>query len=693
MSSHDTRLAKTSSDLSIAVGGSFTVDPILQFLDSIVKEASPGLSVEIGPYGQLFESLLDPSSLMRCKTRLLNVILLKPSDLSEGPDRADAAADELLQAVQRYSENCKTPLLLVLTPEPDGKHHQQRRLAKRLHETGNIYVLDEDRIATLYPVQNIHDRESNRAGHIPYTESYYAALAIHITRFAWRINKPEKKVIVLDCDNTLWNGVCGELGPSGVELTAEHKGFQQHILDLADQGMLLCLNSKNAEQDVMAVFEQNTNMILRKDHLAAWQINWNSKSRNIRALAAHLDLSSDSFVFVDDNPMEIAEVRSACPEVLCIQLPKDELQYSARLQHCWALDKHRVTDADKSRTRSYQENMLRSSLENSCDDFEEFLKKLELEVNIQPLKADDCERVVQISQRTNQFNTTTLRQDTPDVQRMLTDANPSCYTVRVRDRFGDYGLVGVVSFQCTDSLFLVDSLMLSCRVLAKGVEHAVLRYVAKIAKASNFGSVVVEYRETSRNVPARHFLESIEHVEHRKGFLFDTERLCALEYSGHNRHDQSSPNQTVAVDSSQHDVLELGWRCRDVQQIVSSLKRLKERPSIADSYVAPKAGLEQRLAHIWGECLRIRTIGRNDRFNELGGTSLELVRVHSAIKKDLGRDIDLAVLLRMPSIALLAQHLERKGADSNMAAARDRARKQRTAVKQRAERNARKEYE
>lgn len=696
MSIHDIGSAQAGLDPSIAIGGSFTIDPIQHTLNTILERASPGLSVEIAPYGQLFQSLLDPGSLMRCKPRILNVMLLRLSDLansSEASSSAETALSEFLQATKTYSQSSKTPLLIILTPEP-RENYQQRRAVNDFGDIDNVYVANEADIAALYPVGKVHDHESNRIGHIPYTDAYYAALAIYIARFAWRTTKPEKKVLVLDCDNTLWKGVCGELGAKGVEISAELKAFQRHIVDLTDQGMLICLNSKNLEQDVMAVFEQNANMVLRKEHLTTWRINWNSKSQNIQALAAELNLSTDSFVFIDDNPMEIAEVQNAYPEVLCVELPKRESEYKSRLQHCWALDKHRVTDADKSRSRSYQQNLLRHSLEKNCDDFKEFLAKLQLEVSICPLQAEHCERVAQISQRTNQFNTTTRRRDVSDVRSMLSNSDPTCYTVQVKDRFGDYGLVGVVGFNRTDKAFLVDSFMLSCRVLGKGVEHAVLRHVAGIAKRSNFDSLIVEYHETSRNVPAKNFLQSIGHARHEKGFSYDISSLCELEYSGQMGPQQPAvSSRTIEADSTQHAVLEFGWYCRDVERVLRALRRFEERPAIADSYVAPKPGLEQSLAHIWGECLRIKSIGRNDRFNELGGNSLDLVRIHSAIKNTLGRDVDLTVLLRMPTIALLSQHLEQEGTDGSMVSARIRAQRQRAAMKRPGARIPRKQYE
>jgi FkbH-like protein len=321
-----------------------------------------------------------------------------------------------------------------------------------------------DELSDWYPVQEFYDASANELGHVPYTPVFFTALATAIARKFHALNRPPIKVVALDCDNTLWTGVCGEDGADGLRLEPCRIALHHFMRKQADAGVLLCAVSKNNEQDVREVFRCRKDMPLRSSDFAAWKLNWLPKSENLKALARELNLGLDSFVFVDDNPVECAEVEASCPGVRTLLLPEDPEQIPQFLKHCWVFDHLKLTAEDRSRAEKYRQNQEREKFREQSPSLSDFLGGLELQVDIEPMKADQLARVCQLTQRTNQFNCTTRRRSEADIQKLLDTAQ--ILTISVRDRFGDYGLTGLVVYQLHKSALEVDSFLLSCRVLA-----------------------------------------------------------------------------------------------------------------------------------------------------------------------------------------------------------------------------------
>ena len=256
----------------------------------------------------------------------------------------------------------KTPLILGFCPdspaalaEPDTRDLFARireQIAAALQGIPGLCLIGPDDLKP-YPVEVYYDPQRDQLGHIPYTPLFYAALGTILARRVHALKSPAYKVIVLDCDNTLWKGVVGEEGIAGITIPPAWSRLQQFMVEQASKGVLLCLCSKNDESDVLDVFEQRPDMVLKRDHLVAWRINWEPKSENIRALAQELNLGLDSFIFLDDNPVECAEVQAGCPEVLTLRLPIDG-DIAGFIEHVWAFDRLSVTSEDQQRTAMYQ---------------------------------------------------------------------------------------------------------------------------------------------------------------------------------------------------------------------------------------------------------------------------------------------------------------------------------------------------
>jgi HAD superfamily phosphatase (TIGR01681 family) len=272
-------------------------------------------------------------------------------------------------ALRSFMNQATVPLVLCFCPRtPAAETDAELKAAlddaeeALLSEAGtiaNVHTISSASPLQRYPINDYYDPHSHHVAHIPYTPECYAAIGTALVRTIFNLKRDPFKVIVLDCDNTLWKGVCGEDGPLGIEVTTPYRTLQEFMIDQMNAGMLLCLCSKNNEKDALDVFDQRTDMLLKREHLVSWRINWNSKSENIKSLANELNLGLDSFIFIDDNPVDCADVKINCPGVLTLQLPRNAESFSSFLNHIWAFDHTGSTEEDQHRTRTYQENTVR----------------------------------------------------------------------------------------------------------------------------------------------------------------------------------------------------------------------------------------------------------------------------------------------------------------------------------------------
>lgn len=510
---------------TIAITASFTAEPIAEPMKFLLDEVGMDYRVEFAPYQQVFQELLDGSSLLRSAdgvgvilARLEDWLHLDPSHgiPSNAKETLERVTGEIITAVDAARQEststfvvCFCPASRRLSSEGGWKEWLQgleAKVASAFENRGSVHVVRSAEILELYPVADHEDEYANRLGNIPYTTDFFSALASMVVRRIWGITANKYKVIALDCDNTLWKGICGE---EAVVVDEPRRALQQVMIAQRDAGMLLCLCSKNNEPDVWDVFGSNPQMLLKRKDFAACRINWSSKSENLRALAKELGLGLDSVIFLDDSPVECAEVEAGSPEVLTLLLPEDAAEIPTWLKHVWAFDHVKSTAEDARRTELYRENTQRESLRQQSYSLEEFLASLQIEIKINAMAAEDAARVAQLTQRTNQFNTTTIRRSEAELQHFLNSPGAACSVVRVRDRFGDYGLVGAMLFTVGGGILTVESMMLSCRALGRRVEHAMLAHLAEVASERRMDRIDLLYRPSERNAPVREFLESI----------------------------------------------------------------------------------------------------------------------------------------------------------------------------------------
>jgi len=685
----------------IGITASFTAEPVADALSFLLNRLGLKYELEFAPYNQIFQQLLDPSSLVSFNREGVNIVLLRLTDWLRFDEKGSSEAGrekiehnirELAESVRSFTRRNSSPLIICLCP-PERRFLEDRAWAEFLSRMENslanatkaapgIHLIKSEETFELYPIVDYSDEYADKIGHVPYSSVFFAALGAMLARKISGMRRPPYKVVVLDCDNTLWRGVCGEDGALGVTIDDSHRALQQFLLTQQGAGMILCLCSKNSEEDVQAVFERNPGMLIRDEDIVASRINWNPKSQNLRELALELQLGLDSFIFIDDNPLECEEVRAHCPEVLTIELPRESAEIPKLLQHVWAFDQITTSLEDRNRTGLYKQNVQREQIRNSAASLEEFLIGLDLKVIVRPMADGDLGRVAQLTQRTNQFNFTTVRRSEREI-RELCDAGSECLVVDLCDRFGDYGLTGVLIFSTQPGSIVLDTFLLSCRALGRKVEHRMLANLGEIALSRGRSRVDVPYIDSRKNQPALNFIESI-------GAQFKGESGGKTIYRFPAEYAASAATLVVAEESSKSaDLAEagaivapalgsnqsriLGQLALELQDIAKFAHTLESQKTahIAGSQlrVAPRTPTEEIVAGIWARLLKTDKISVHDDFFSLGGHSLLGTQVVARIRQALWVELELRALFECPTIAKLSARVEeerRKGSSSHL---------------------------
>jgi FkbH-like protein len=322
---------------------------------------------------------------------------------------------------------------------------------------------------------------------------------------------PPRKCLVLDLDNTLWGGVVGEDGFDGIQLGEDlpgsaFKAFQRQAMELTRRGILLAVCSKNNPDEALAVLERHPDCLLRPDMFAAMRINWQDKASNIRELADELNLGLDAFAFFDDNPVERAWVRRELPMVAVFEPESSAISYAPLLGSCEWFDQLVVSAEDRARVSLYRTDRQRREVQSSHASLDEFLRDLDMTVTIGRVNESNAQRISQLIAKTNQFNLTTRRRSAAELSAMVAQGG-AAWWLRVRDRFGDNGIVGVAAVvPAADSAdWRIDLLLMSCRVIGRKVEDTVIALLARHARAAGARRLIGEYVPTARNVMVRNF--------------------------------------------------------------------------------------------------------------------------------------------------------------------------------------------
>jgi FkbH-like protein len=526
---------------------SFTVESAVPLLRAQAFCGGIDLAVQVGEFNTYVQEILDPNSALYQHKPDVAVLAVQARDIA--PDLVKRFADlspEDVQAciketsgayeawIAAFRKNTQAHLIVHLleTPEPSsgvldsqvelGQAEAIRQINDRIRAAArsvrSVYTLDVDALIARHGRDRWADERLWLQARMPVAPSSLVHLARAWARYLHPITGKVCKALVCDLDNTLWGGVIGEDGMTGIKLSSEHPGaayqeLQRAALDLYQRGVILAVCSKNNLDDAMEAIKGHPGMLIKPDHFAALRINWQDKATNLREIARELNIGIDALAFVDDNPVECAWVRENAPEVTVIQLPSDPMHYARTLRDCPVFERLALTAEDKERGRQYAENRVRSELQQQAGSIEEFYESLRQEVEIAHVTPMTLARVAQLTNKTNQFNLTTRRYSEQQVQDMAASPDWRVYSIKVKDRFGDNGLVGVAIANYKGEVCEIDSFLLSCRVIGRTVETGFLAAIIEEARTRGVTRLRSWFIPTKKNAPAKDFLGSQRFVK------------------------------------------------------------------------------------------------------------------------------------------------------------------------------------
>lgn len=496
-----------------------------------------GRAVEVvdGAYDNVLQELIGATA----RTERPDVVVLLPWNqrlLSDRPrrSRADRVAAEgafWRQAWAIVEERLTARIIQVgydwISPGPygyglgskgDGDVALVRAVNAELRESlpAGAMFTDLEQISGEVGRQRFYDLRRYYWTKQPFSESGALRLAEHVWGGIRAATTGPKKVLVVDLDNTLWGGVVGETGPLGITLGESPDGeafraFQGHVKRLSERGVVLAVSSKNNDADAREPFEKNPNMVLSLDDFAHFEANWEPKATAVRRIAQTLQLGLDSFVFVDDNPAEREHIRQALPEVSVVDLPEDPAEYIQALDAGLWFEAVDLTDEDRIRAEQYRTERRRRDLETTFESLDSYLASLDMIADVRTIDDADMDRVVQLIGKTNQFNLTTRRHGPAAVRQMLGAPDTIGLTLRLVDRFGDYGLVSVLIAMADPSgergTLLIDTWLMSCRVISRTVEEFFFNALIDRARRSGVERLVGVYQPSSKNALVKDLYE------------------------------------------------------------------------------------------------------------------------------------------------------------------------------------------
>ena len=531
------QLPKVEFDMRVAIAGSMTVEPLEPYLGAhlISKKFKPCIAV--APFNQLRQICHDYKQVLGRNDLDAIALLWRVEDLF--PDILAACLDnpapvedllrelkELAGSVGRLRKSFNGTLIVSTPPYPLLPGFELLDIRQALEGmavfsavlqfwTQEIARLERVRILDLHGLmlslgtKHAHDSRKWLLYRQPYTETFWQEIGRLLGRILAAEKISPKKCIALDLDNTLWGGIIGEDGLQGIQLGDDFPGkayrdFQQTLVCLKKKGVILAVASKNNPEDVYEVFDKHDAMILSRKDFAALEIHWDSKVESIRRVAKKLNIGLDSIIFVDDSAKEIGEISERLPDVTCVVVPEELAELSDLFAETDFFDFAEITDEDRRRTEMMAADSARLEIQEAMSE-EEFRKSLNLKIEVFAAQKQHLARVTQLINKTNQFNLTTVRRTQDEVEELVGSKDALVLGMDIKDKYGDYGLVGVTILKKKAKSCVIDTLLMSCRVLGRGAEETLIAKLAEAAKSLGCDEIRGRYIATSKNAMVKDF--------------------------------------------------------------------------------------------------------------------------------------------------------------------------------------------
>ena len=486
----------------VAILRSFTVEPLVPLLRAGALAGGLDLDVHLGGFNAWRQEILDPGSSLYRFQPALAILAVQAADLPPEPERAAAAFRESVEAFRARTD---AALVIHDLAEPHPVNAELRRLASAYP---GVYVLPYGAIVARHGGGS--DARNQAAMRMPLANEALIHLVRGWLAFIHPLSGRICKALVTDLDDTLWAGVLGEDGPDGIACAPDgpgrrHRALQAALLDLHARGILLAICSKNDEAEALAVLECHQGFLLRPAHFAAWRINWRDKPGNLRAIAAELNIGVDALAYLDDDPVERERVRSELPEVTVLEPPPESDPGADSVRFHPVFARLALSPEDEARQRHYVEQRARLDAREKAPSLEAFYHSLQQEVVIERMTRATVERAAQLTQKTNQWNLTTRRYNAAELLRLADGSDAHVFTVRVKDCYGDNGLTGLAIVRDGQAASEIDTFLLSCRVLGRGVEVALLAFLCDRARGLRLREIRGRFIPTRKNAQAADF--------------------------------------------------------------------------------------------------------------------------------------------------------------------------------------------
>jgi FkbH-like protein len=533
---------------NIAIISNVTVNQLKEVLELMLREQGINAIVEIGDYNSIIQDS------KRFSNANAVIVFWEVGNLIEGfADKVYSMSQVQLQSIQEKVQseidlvlrNLSTTSLVLMNYfssllfEPNSlRTGPLKNICNILNDTlrdktgYNQILVDIDYILAKTGLSLSRDLRMYHSSKSLFTLDFFKNYSHAVAPAFKAATGNVKKIIVLDCDNTLWGGILGEEGEEGIQMNditlngKAYKEAQTILLGMQSEGVLLALCSKNNLSDVENVLNGHSDMILKEEHLVAKRVNWQDKASNLRELAINLNLGLDSFIFIDDSLFEIGLIQEQLPQVLCIQVPVNLSEYPTVIRELrkefFSLSK---TAEDDRKTEMYKLEQKRKNQTAQFNSTEEYLASLELKMNILWNEEIPVPRASQMTQKTNQFNFTTLRYTETDIRGMLNDSKFEIAVFSLEDKYGDYGISGIIIIETDppNASASIDSFLMSCRIIGRNVEYAFFDILVQRLLNKGIKSLQAEYIPTSKNKQVENFydfigMQKIYEKENRKRY-------------------------------------------------------------------------------------------------------------------------------------------------------------------------------
>lgn len=479
--------------LKLAILRSFTIEPLLEPLKVKTFLEDFHLETFLSEFNQVAQEVLSPDSNLYKFGPQAILLAVRLEEI--GPNGVETISGWL----EQISKRTNAP---VIVPNFPGNPPANAQLQKLKDRFSQLSIFDLDGLASKFGKDRFLDPVQMARMSNPYRLNIYPAYADALMAQLKTLLGPRRKCLVLDLDNTLWEGILGEDGPAGVRMFTD---FQKSLLELSEKGVLLAVNSKNNRDEALQLLRSHPGMVLKENHFSALRINWNDKADNLKEIARELNIGLDALVFADDSPAECERVRQACPEVLVVPLPSERERYRSVVENLGCFQQAALTAEDKNRTEMYQAQAERKKAADQSGSLEDFYASLQMKGTLWRNNRTQILRIAQMTQKTNQFNLTTRRHTEEEIGQLM--ERGSVYSLQVEDRFGDNGIiaVAVVVPSADGKEWMINNLLMSCRVVMRTIEETLLAEIAADAKEAGAKKLSGRYIPTPKNGMVKEF--------------------------------------------------------------------------------------------------------------------------------------------------------------------------------------------